>query len=678
MRLDDDKYAKHRQSKAHSLFGMLLGIFAFLMIVLVYARATGTSADTGISDTDAGLLRDVARSDAYSKAGGSGRAQNAVARARELENRLAERGSAKLAATAALERQVTLEQSDVVVHSVDSSGEEEATFDKLFGGEPAQPLRHQTVEEIDAEIDAANHIPHHPRGIVNDADTRVEAAAVEDIAKAAEEVRVAQYEKASKAEEAEEAHAAAVRAAAAKAKKAKAKDLQEEKAKQEEGAAKAKERAAAAVAAATAAPPATAASEGAASGGKCARHKVLYGMIEENLKPLFDRKIVLTQQEHLATIPKFFATMKEQRAADPRDLITLVQIIDNKLLCVPLEGVEYSSHSACYPSGANFNRIYFVLDLINKTLQEFPGMPNTQFMVSTNDVPLVDKYIFDKGPVPTLFNLGKSDRELDILIPGQSFTSGAWGLTWPDWLSQKNVDNMNAKYPWSKKIEKGFWRGHEQITLPNMVPFRLRAAETTHKGADKDLYDIDMVGGYDPKYKYANKVEMFDHAAYKYLVHIDGSTVSSRFMKLLAMNSVVLKHESVWYEFFEHALRPYEHFIPFHWGVRDKDGDIPELDNGQQWPGEHANLTAQIKWAQANDAEAQQIGLRGQKFAREHLTIPAAECYIKEVLQRYSKLFKGEFVAHAKAEPFSAGSLFKDYANIMGNFKPGNWEKGKM
>ena len=401
----------------------------------------------------------------------------------------------------------------------------------------------------------------------------------------------------------------------------------------------------------------------------CDAHAPLYRMIDQNLEPFFKRGVIETQEENFASNERFFELFKEKRMSDQHDLVTIVQIVNNKLYCVPHDGRTYKYKSACYPSGANFNRIYFVLDLLNRTLAEFE-LPDSQFMISTNDVPMVDKFIFDKGAIPTMFCLGKSDREYDIIMPGQSFTSGSWGLTWPDWLSKKNQMALDEKYPWKTKKEVAFWRGHEQINLPMMLPLRLKASTETKKGPDAKLFDIDMVGGYVPGYKYADKVEMFDHAAYKYLVHLDGSTVSSRLMKLLAANSVVLKHESPWYEFFEAALIPGYHYIPFHW-----DGD---LESGDRWDGAHQNLTAQVHWAMKNDAEARAIGARGREFALTHLNIPAVKCYIRRLMTKYAKLFKGGFKVHEKAEPFGAGTLFTEFANIMGNFKPGNWLKGKQ
>eukprot|EP00937_MAST-01D_sp_MAST-1D-sp2_P006765 g6765.t1 len=392
-----------------------------------------------------------------------------------------------------------------------------------------------------------------------------------------------------------------------------------------------------------------------ASGYDCSAHDVLYPFIDTNLKPHFDRGIVQTQEEHLESLAGVWETIQKKRGARAINMYTVAEIVGNRLYCVPQPGVKYKYHSVCYPPGANFNRVSFVLDLINRTLAHHT-VPDSQLLISTNDVPLGDKYIFAKGAIPKLFALGKSDRELDIVLPGQTFTMG--DASWPKWLSAENQALMDEKYPWKSKKEVAFWRGHEQSNLPLMTPLRLKLSLTTQNDS---LYDIDLVGGYDPnRKKYADKVDMLDHAKWKYLVHIDGSTVSSRYMKLLAVNSVVFKHESVWYEYFEAALKPHKHFVPFHFG-----GDLEAMD---EWDGNHENLTAQLEWAKANDEEVRAIGARGRAFAIKHLSVQAAQCYIARLLNKYAKLFKGPFTVSPGAEAFGWGSLFTDEftRSIMG------------
>ena len=53
----------------------------------------------------------------------------------------------------------------------------------------------------------------------------------------------------------------------------------------------------------------------------------------------------------------------------------------------------------------------------------------------------------------------------------------------------------------------------------------------------------------------------------QYLVHLDGHSYSHRLVKLLATNSLVLKEETADLEYYYHLLRPYVHYVPFHFHV---------------------------------------------------------------------------------------------------------------
>ena len=50
-------------------------------------------------------------------------------------------------------------------------------------------------------------------------------------------------------------------------------------------------------------------------------------------------------------------------------------------------------------------------------------------------------------------------------------------------------------------------------------------------------------------------------------MHLDGHSYSHRLVKLLATNSLVLKEETADLEYYYHLLRPYVHYVPFHFRV---------------------------------------------------------------------------------------------------------------
>jgi Glycosyl transferase family 90 len=67
---------------------------------------------------------------------------------------------------------------------------------------------------------------------------------------------------------------------------------------------------------------------------------------------------------------------------------------------------------------------------------------------------------------------------------------------------------------------------------------------------------------------------------YKYQINIDGTVAAYRLPYLLGGDSVVLKQDSKYYEFFYKQLRPYVHYIPV-------KADLSDLLQQIQWAKDH-------------------------------------------------------------------------------------------
>ena len=140
---------------------------------------------------------------------------------------------------------------------------------------------------------------------------------------------------------------------------------------------------------------------------------------------------------------------------------------------------------------------------------------------------------------------------------------------------------------------------------------------------------------------------MVEHARYKYLVHLDGATYSSRLMKLLLLNSVLVKQRSHVYEFFYDAMVPGQHYLEFEYALCDTD---PSSD-----------LVRKVSWAQQHDAEVRDIASRGRAFALRHLALPAVMCYWRElVTQLATRLLRPRVIARPRAHP--RGGLMRAHA----------------
>ncbi|KAG2502094.1 hypothetical protein HYH03_000586 [Edaphochlamys debaryana] len=107
-------------------------------------------------------------------------------------------------------------------------------------------------------------------------------------------------------------------------------------------------------------------------------------------------------------------------------------------------------------------------------------------------------------------------------------------------------------------------------------------------------------------------------AQYRALLHLDGQGLSSSLERLLALGSVVLREKSGYYTFYEKALQPGVHYLP--WWVKTPD-----------------DLRTQLQWIASNPDEAARIARAGATFAVTHLNADARSCYWLYLLQRLSK-----------------------------------------
>ncbi|CAF87883.1 unnamed protein product, partial [Tetraodon nigroviridis] len=104
---------------------------------------------------------------------------------------------------------------------------------------------------------------------------------------------------------------------------------------------------------------------------------------------------------------------------------------------------------------------------------------------------------------------------------------------------------------------------------------------------------------------------------HKYQVNVDGTVAAYRFPYLLLGNSLVLKQDSPYYEFFYGHLEAGTHYLPVKRDLSD--------------------LLDQIKWAKENDGRAEKMAAAGQALARELLRPGRLYCYYYRVLRAYAE-----------------------------------------
>ncbi|KAG1945979.1 protein O-glucosyltransferase 2 isoform X2 [Pimephales promelas] len=240
-------------------------------------------------------------------------------------------------------------------------------------------------------------------------------------------------------------------------------------------------------------------------------------------------------------------------------------------------------------------------------------LPDIEFFVNLGDWPL-EKRRASEMPSP-IFSWCGSNETQDIVMPTYDLTESVL-----ETMGRVSLDMMSVQGhtgpTWKQKMSKAFWRGRdsrkerlELVKLARANPAMLDAALTNFFffKHDESLYG--------PLVKH---VSFFDFFKYKYQINVDGTVAAYRLPYLLAGDSVVLKHDSIYYEHFYKQLKPWVHYIPFKADLSD--------------------LVEKIQWARDHDEEAKKIALAGQQFARTHLMGDSIFCYYYKLFQKYSEL----------------------------------------
>ncbi|KAF0040908.1 hypothetical protein F2P81_006806 [Scophthalmus maximus] len=249
-------------------------------------------------------------------------------------------------------------------------------------------------------------------------------------------------------------------------------------------------------------------------------------------------------------------------------------------------------------------------------------VPDVEFFVNVGDWPLETRRT---DAVPVLSWCGSTDTR-DIVLPTYEVTHSTMeamrGVT-NDLLSVQG----HTGPPWANKTERAFFRGRDSREE------RLQLVSVSKK--NPELLDAGITGWFffRDREKHIGKaplVGFFDFFKYKYQVNVDGTVAAYRFPYLMLGNSLVLKQDSQYYEYFYSSLKAGAHYVPVKRNLSD--------------------LLEKIKWAKENDAEAREIARAGQAAARELLQPSRLYCYYYRVLHMYSERQIGGPTRHPDME----------------------------
>ncbi|NWI39968.1 PGLT1 glucosyltransferase, partial [Picathartes gymnocephalus] len=286
-----------------------------------------------------------------------------------------------------------------------------------------------------------------------------------------------------------------------------------------------------------------------------------------------------------------------------RKLGTHYQIIKNKL---------YREQDCMFPARCSGVE-HFILGIIHR-------LPDMEMVINVRDYPQVPKWM---KPIIPVFSFSKTSEYNDIMYPAWTFWEGGPAV-WPIYptglgrwdLMREDLRRSAEKWPWKKKISKGYFRGSR--TSPERDPLILLSrenpelvdAEYTKNQAWKSEKDT---LGKPP----AKEIPLVDHCKYKYLFNFRGVAASFRLKHLFLCGSLVFHVGEEWLEFFYPQLKPWVHYIP----VRSDLSDVREL----------------LQFVKENDAIAQEISERGRQFITEHLKMEDVSCYWEHLLSEYAQ-----------------------------------------
>jgi hypothetical protein len=299
-----------------------------------------------------------------------------------------------------------------------------------------------------------------------------------------------------------------------------------------------------------------------------------------------------------------------------------IQIIKNELYIVPR------------PKAVNYEtRTRSIVMLIKQVVDTFPDIPDLDLFYDVQDIlHLPNNKAFFKVPI---FGLTKSKKinsglHADGIILMPCFT--LW--SWPEaragrWRKKvQSIIETSRQLEYEKRIPKLFWRG----VFNDKRKWIIDAAKRY-----PDIMDIAPMNWYGPKNFLALEHSVTyktleEHCNYKYLLHQEGVSYSSRIKYLLLCGSpVIYPIIDDWEEYWYHLLQNDTNII-----FIKANGTEKMLENT-------------INYLKQHEDKAKNIGQRGQQLVLHYLSEQAITCYWWKLIHEYAKLFEYTPILHPNA-----------------------------
>jgi hypothetical protein len=313
-----------------------------------------------------------------------------------------------------------------------------------------------------------------------------------------------------------------------------------------------------------------------------------------------------------------------------------------------MSAVVIKNGSVFVARSAALNRIhvwqyYMLLALCEAS--KITTLPDSFFFVTASDWPLHPR---STDPKTLLFSVNSGDGHWDIPVPGGQFTSNY------DAAMHENAGVLES-LPWARRSPSAVWRGSlmcEDVLRCESRCIRLRVRQVAARHPDLlDVHFSDLFpepntnyscvrsldfGNFDAKEETGGAFDLPlpNQLRHRFLLATDGHSYASGYKHFLLTGSTVLRQRSNFLEFFDPALQPWVHYVPFDCRSVEDCDLVPFLE-------QHVRDTAEAATSpEAADRieSLRRIGEASRDFAQTHLGKMGRSCYWHLALHTVSPL----------------------------------------
>lgn len=311
----------------------------------------------------------------------------------------------------------------------------------------------------------------------------------------------------------------------------------------------------------------------------------------------------------------------------------LLRVLKGKLYCVQHPGVREIKSKLRLKA---YRALHYIHRL-NRILKNNPNaIPDaTEWWTQQGDL---NKIPLENDSLP-IFSFGGSEGYADIAgIPAAALSDKMGKREELVFHSMQNV-------PWGERSNVAFFRGSlsdcsmSREKFGGDINFCVRAKIIV--GADQSRLDVLKDIGASSSFSKAGlnvnclsceKGTMSSYEfvknirSHKYLLNLPGVGQSRRMAQLLRSGGAIFQSENKGYQFYDYALKPGFHYIPF-----EPQPGVPGL----------GNLVSRLTWAMKNDDVIKGIASRSKSYADNCLTEQSMDYFATSVLEGYAGLLIG-------------------------------------